>query len=158
MSRKHKQSKLASPKNAPHRRQKQKTRNLSWLWASLGILLVAVLGILVLRPKATDSTELTLAQVKAKIQQGAFLLDVRTQQEWDQFHLASSTLIPLDELPDRLNELPKDQDIFVVGLSGQRAQSGVTLLKQAGFSRVSFMSGGLQAWMNAGYPVDSGLP
>jgi rhodanese-related sulfurtransferase len=158
MSRKHKRSKLASKKTAPHRRKKPKKRNLAWLWVSLGALFVALIGILLLRPKATPSTELTLPQVNTKFQQGAFFLDVRTQQEWDQFRVAGSTLIPLDELPNRLNELPKDQDIVVVCQSGQRAQSGVKLLKKAGFSRVSFMSGGLQAWMNAGYPVDSGLP
>ena len=96
----------------------------------MGALLVATVGILLLRPKAADSTELTLAQAKAKIQQGAFILDVRTQQEWDQFRIAGSTLIPLDELPDRLNDLPKDQDIVVICQTGQRAQNGVTLLNR----------------------------
>lgn len=158
MSRKHRRSKFASANTSPHHREKPKKRNLSWLWAGLGALLIATVGILLLRLKAADSTELTLAQAKVKIQQGAFILDVRTQQGWDQFRIAGSTLIPLDELPSRLNELPKDQDIVVICQSGQRAQNGVTLLKQAGFTRVSFMSGGLQAWMNAGYPVDSGLP
>jgi rhodanese-related sulfurtransferase len=158
MSRKHKRSKLASVNTPTYRRQKPKKRNLAWLWVGLGALLVAAVGILLLRPKTAPSIELTLAEANAKLLQGAFFLDVRTQQEWDQFRIAGSTLIPLDELPNRLNELPKDQDIVMVCQSGQRAQSGVTLLKQAGFSRVSFMSGGLQAWMNAGYPVDSGLP
>jgi rhodanese-related sulfurtransferase len=46
----------------------------------------------------------------------------------------------------------------VVCQTGLRAESGVTILQQAGFSRVSSLIGGLQAWINAGYPVESGLP
>ncbi len=142
MSRKHKRSNLASAKTAPHRRQKPKKQNLAWLWVSLGALLVAFIGILLLGPKATPSFGLTLAQVNTKLQQGAFVLDVRTQQEWDQFRILGSTLIPLDELPNRLDELPRDRDIVVVCQSGVRAQSGVATLEQAGFSRVSLLTGG----------------
>jgi hypothetical protein len=98
MSRKHTHSKhVAEP--ASHRRQKIHKRNLAWLWVGLGALLVAVVGILLLRPKAALSIEITPAQAYAKFQQGVFILDVRSQEEWDQFHIAGSTLIPLDQLP-----------------------------------------------------------
>jgi rhodanese-related sulfurtransferase len=83
---------------------------------------------------------------------------VRSQAEWDQFHIKDSTPIPLDELPNRLAELPKDKDIMVVCLSGHRSQSGTALLQQAGFMRVFCLSGGLQAWKAAGYPVQNGTP
>lgn len=158
MTRKHRQSNLASAKSDPHRRKKPGKRSLIWLWVTLGIMLMAVGGFLLLRPTEVDSIGLSLAQANTKLQQGAFFLDVRTQQEWDQFRIAGSTLIPVDELPNRLNELPKDQDIVVVCQTGLRAESGVTILQQAGFSRVSSLIGGLQAWINAGYPVESGLP
>jgi rhodanese-related sulfurtransferase len=111
-----------------------------------------------LSSKATPSVEITPAQAYAKFQQGAFFLDVRSQDEWNQFHIAGSTLIPLDELQNRLNELPKNQDIVVVCLSGHRSQSGVTILQQAGFKQVSCLSGGLQAWTAAGYPVEGKAP
>lgn len=158
MSRKHPRSPAASSKPAPNRRHKTRSRNLVWLWVTLGVLLVVGVGILLGSPKTASSVELTVAQANTRLRQGAFFLDVRTQQEWNQFRIAGSTLIPLDELPSRLNELPKDQDIIVVCQSGQRAQTGVSILKQAGFSRVSYIVGGLQAWVNAGYPVQSGLP
>jgi rhodanese-related sulfurtransferase len=102
--------------------------------------------------------EITPAQAYAKYQQGAFFLDVRSQDEWNQFHIAGSTLIPLDELPNRLNELPRNQDIVVICLSGHRSQSGVAILQQAGFPRLSYLSGGLQAWTAAGYPVQGNAP
>jgi rhodanese-related sulfurtransferase len=158
MSRKHRRSIFASTNTSPHHRQKPKKRNLSWLWVGLGALLIATVGILLFRPKAADSTELTLAQAKVKIQQGAFILDVRTQQEWDQFRIAGSTLIPLDELPNRLNDLPKDQDIVVVCLSGVRAQSGIVILQQAGFKHIFYLSGGLNAWKSARYPLEVKTP
>jgi phage shock protein E len=158
MSRKRPKSSQPSAEPGSHRRHKTHKRNLAWLWVSLGALLVAVVGILLLSSKVTPSVEITPAQAYAKYQQGAFFLDVRSQDEWDQFHIAGSTLIPLDQLQNRLNELPKDQDIVVVCLSGHRSQSGTTILQQAGFTRVSCLSGGLQAWTAAGYPIEGNAP
>jgi rhodanese-related sulfurtransferase len=158
MSGKHQKSKRASFEPASHRGHKTHPRNLTWLWISLGVLVVIVVGILLLRSKAAPSFEITPAQAYAKFQQGAFFLDVRNQDEWDQFHIAGSTLIPLDQLQNRLNELPNDQDIVVVCLSGHRSQSGVAILQQAGFTRISCLTGGLQAWMDASYPVEKGSP
>jgi rhodanese-related sulfurtransferase len=109
-------------------------------------------------PAAVSSLAITPAQGYAKFQQGSFFLDVRTQLEWDQFHIKDSTLIPLGELQTRLNELPKSKDIVVVCLSGQLSQNGAAILQQAGFPHVSYVSGGLQAWMAAGYPVENGIP
>jgi rhodanese-related sulfurtransferase len=158
MSRKHSKSTQPSAEPASHRRHKTQKRNLAWLWVSMGALLAAVVGILLISSKATPSVEITPAQAYAKYQQGAFFLDVRSQDEWDQFHIAGSTLIPLDQLQNRLSELPKDQDIVVVCLTGHRSQSGTTILQQAGFTRVSCLSGGLQAWTAAGYPVEGNAP
>jgi rhodanese-related sulfurtransferase len=45
-----------------------------------------------------------------------------------------------------------------VCLSGHRSQSGTAILQQAGFMRVFCLSGGLQAWKAAGYPVQNGTP
>ena len=158
MSRKHPKSKHAISEPTSHQRHKTHKRNLAWLWVSLGALLVAAVGILLLSSKATPSVEITPAQAYAKFQQGAFFLDVRSQEEWDHFHITGSTLIPLDELQNRLSDLPKKQDIVVICLSGHRSQSGVTILQKAGFTRLSCLSGGLQAWTAAGYPIEGNAP
>ena len=86
---------------------------------------------------------------------GTFLLDVRTPEEWNEYHAPNTTLIPLDELAARVNELPKDQPIVVVCRSGNRSQAGRDILLQAGFDATS-MDGGLKAWRNSGYPIVSG--
>jgi rhodanese-related sulfurtransferase len=158
MARKHQNLNPPSSKSASHRKNKNQKPNLTWLWVSLAVLLVAIAGFLLLRPKTSPSVEITPAQAYAKFQQGAFFLDVRSQEEWDQSHIAGSTLIPLDQLQNRLSELPKEQDIVVVCLSGHRSLSGATLLQQAGFKRVFCLSGGIQAWLAAGYPLESKTP
>jgi rhodanese-related sulfurtransferase len=148
-----------------HYKQLRRRKNLAWLWVTLGAVLLTVVGILVLNSQAAPShqnaatqtavsLEITPAEAYAKLQQGAFFLDVRSQEEWDQYHIKGSVLIPLDQLSARLGELPQDRDIVVVCLSGHRSQSGAALLVQAGFARVSCMNGGLQAWMEANYPVE----
>ena len=54
----------------------------------------------------------------------------------------------------RMSELPKDKDIVVVCRSGNRSKEGTTILRDAGFARVTCMTGGLQAWAAAGYPTE----
>jgi rhodanese-related sulfurtransferase len=158
MSRKHTRSKVTSPSSASQRQQKLRKRNLTWLWVGLGVLVVGIASILLFGPKPTPSVEISPAQANAKYRQGAFFLDVRSQDEYNQFHIKGSKLIPLDELQNRLSELSKDKDIVVVCLSGHRSQSGTAILQQAGFTHVSCLSGGLQAWRAAGYPVEGNAP
>ncbi len=85
---------------------------------------------------------------------GAFVLDVRTQAEWDEFHVPNTTLIPLDQLSTRIDEVPVDRPIIVVCRSGNRSQQGRDILLKAGFEQVASMDGGLIAWRNSGYPTE----
>ena len=89
-----------------------------------------------------------------KYQAGAFVLDVRTQEEWDEYHAPNTTLIPLDQLVARLNEIPRDKEIVVVCRSGNRSQQGRDILLEAGFQQVTSMSGGLNEWRSKGYPIE----
>ncbi len=87
-------------------------------------------------------------------QNGAFVLDVRTVEEWNEYHAPNTTLIPLDQLASRVNELPRDRDIVVVCRSGNRSQEGRDILLGAGFERVTSMTGGLLEWRANGYPIE----
>ena len=84
---------------------------------------------------------------------GAFVLDVREQDEWDAGHVEGATLIPLGELPNRLSELPKDKQIIVMCKTGNRSAQGRNLLLANGFSQVTSMAGGITAWVQAGLPT-----
>jgi rhodanese-related sulfurtransferase len=87
-------------------------------------------------------------------QSGAFVLDVRTVEEWNEYHVPNTTLIPLDQLASRLNALPRDRQIVVVCRSGNRSQEGRDILLEAGFEQVTSMRGGLSEWRAGGYPVE----
>lgn len=98
--------------------------------------------------------EITVDTAHQKYSDGVYLLDVRTQEEWDEVHIPGTTLIPLDQLSNRLSELPEGQEIVVVCRSGNRSQEGRNILRQAGFSHVSSMTGGIREWTAAGYPSE----
>jgi rhodanese-related sulfurtransferase len=144
--------KRKSPKKA--RKQKQ-----MWTWIGIGLGATAILvAIILLIPKGSTESTISAAQAYQKFQQGALFLDVRSQEEWDKAHIAKSINIPLDELQNHLNELPKNRDIVVVCLVGQRSQEGMTILRNVGFARASCMTGGLNAWKVAGYPLEGNIP
>lgn len=105
---------------------------------------------------AALSREVNVAQAYEMYQQDdVFVLDVRTQEEWDEYHAPNTTLIPLDQLPARLSEVPKDKEILVVCRSGNRSQEARDILLAAGYNATS-MAGGLIDWRANGYPVESG--
>lgn len=97
--------------------------------------------------------EISVDEAYQMYQSGTFVLDVRTQEEWDEYHAPTTTLIPLDQLPNRLNELPKDREIVVVCRSGNRSQQGRDILLAAGYNATS-MAGGLKEWYAKGYPIE----
>ena len=132
--------------------------NLTWLWIALGIGVFAVVAFFLFQPAASAPSEISVAQAYEKFQQGAFFLDVRSQEEWSQVHISKSTLIPLDQLSNRLDEVPKDQDVVVICRSGVRSKAGMTVLREAGYTRAVCMTGGLIAWKAAGYPLEGDNP
>ena len=91
------------------------------------------------------------------VQAGAFMLDVRTQAEWDEYHSQLAVLIPLDQLQARLSEVPRDQPVLVVCRSGNRSQQGRDILLAAGYNATS-MAGGMQDWYAKGYPIEGTPP
>ena len=100
--------------------------------------------------------EISVAQAAAKRDAGAFILDVRQPDEWNETHIPGATLIPLDKLEARVNEVPKDKEVVVVCRSGNRSKPGRDALKAAGFTQVTSVTGGLKDWKAAGLPTVTG--
>jgi len=100
--------------------------------------------------------DISVAEAAAKRDAGAFILDVRQPAEWNAAHIPGATLIPLDQLEARMNEVPKDREVVVVCHSGNRSKQGRDILKNAGFTQVTSMSGGLTQWTAAGNPTVPG--
>jgi rhodanese-related sulfurtransferase len=108
--------------------------------------------------QASLPLEISVQEAYPEYQARAFFLDVREQAEWDEFHIPGASLIPLGELPDRLNELPRDRKIVVGSRSGNRSRQGRDILLNAGFTNVTSMVSGLTGWSIAGYPIEGTRP
>jgi rhodanese-related sulfurtransferase len=83
-----------------------------------------------------------------------FLLDVREPWEYQAGHVPGARLIPLAELEDRVNEVPRDQPILAICHSGQRSLAAAGYLLDLGYTSVSNVDGGTAAWIERGYPVE----
>jgi rhodanese-related sulfurtransferase len=134
--------------------------NPYWVFAILGVLLFAIIGFVVyqqsLQANASFPAEISVAQAAEKRTQGAFILDVRQPEEWTQFHIPGANLIPLGDLPNRLNEVPKDREVVVVCRSGHRSAQGRDILLKAGYTQVTSMAGGVAQWQAQGQPIATG--
>ena len=82
-----------------------------------------------------------------------FLLDVRTHDEFSLNTLPGAVNIPLDELRDRLDELPKDKMIYTFCAVGLRGYLAYRILIQHGFEKVRNLSGGLKTYRAATAPI-----
>ena len=74
------------------------------------------------------------------------LVDVREPHEWEIAHIDGAHLIPLSQLPDRLNELDGHAEIVTQCHHGARSMKALEILRGAGFSKVRNLAGGIDAW------------
>jgi len=74
------------------------------------------------------------------------LLDVRQPWEYEICNLDDSLLIPMSQIPVKLDQLEKDQETVVICHHGVRSRRVASFLEQAGFSNIINLKGGLDAW------------
>jgi rhodanese-related sulfurtransferase len=98
--------------------------------------------------------EVTALEALELLDGDAVLIDVRQPGEWDAGHAPMATLIPLAELPDHLDELPKDRVIVCACRSGGRSLRAATFLDENGFDVVN-LTGGMIAWFAEDLPFES---
>lgn len=84
----------------------------------------------------------------------AFLLDVRTPDEYRQVHLKGAVLIPLDQLERRVKEIPRERPIVVYCAVGARSNAAAGILASRGFREIYNVSDGVVGWFKNGYPVE----
>lgn len=91
--------------------------------------------------------QITVKQFKQRRDAGEeiFLLDVREPYEY-QIAQIGGTLIPQNDVPNRLAEIPRDREIVVQCRSGARSQRIAEYLKQSGYANVANLAGGILAW------------
>jgi len=108
-------------------------------------------------PVQTGIPEITPAEVKKKMDahEPFILIDVREPHEYQICHIPGSKLIPLGEVPKRMNELNSADEIVVHCKSGMRSAKAVDLLMKSGFRKIHNLKGGILAWSDQ---VDPSVP
>ena len=86
--------------------------------------------------------QVSMSEVRGLVEQGAYILDVREMPEYELGHIKSATIIPLSQLRDRIEEIPRDVPIYVHCRSGQRSYNAVLTLQAQGYTQVFNISGG----------------
>lgn len=94
--------------------------------------------------------EISTSDLRARLDAGEdiMLLDVRQPEEYAEQHIPNSILVPLGELPDRIDEIEeyRDKEIVVICRSGNRSGQACMFLTMSGFGHVMNMRGGMLQW------------
>jgi rhodanese-related sulfurtransferase len=85
----------------------------------------------------------------------AYLIDVREDDEWQAGHAPSAVHLPMNQLPERLTEVPAEGDVVIVCRSGHRSAEVVRFLLAQGFENVRNLTDGMFGWAAAGRPLVS---
>jgi rhodanese-related sulfurtransferase len=99
--------------------------------------------------------EIDVHELATLREHGAILLDVRNPDEWEGARVPDVPLIPLAELPGRVDEVPQGEPLYVICAGGGRSAKAAELLRSQGVDAVN-VAGGTRAWIEAGYPTESG--
>ena len=96
---------------------------------------------------------------QALVSGGAMLLDVREPDEWGAGHAPGAAFMPMGQVEEHIDELPRDRRIVVICRSGGRSATVTQALVAAGFDGVN-LAGGMRAWAASGFDVvtDDGSP
>jgi rhodanese-related sulfurtransferase len=96
-----------------------------------------------------------IEDVKAAIENGAYLIDVREASEYAEGHIPGAVNIPIRTLAQNLDQVPTDQPVLVYCASGHRAGMATAALRELGYDNVKAFPGGWKAWSGAGEEVST---
>ena len=125
------------------------------------IALVVVSGVALILPMLMGSGANDVNPAAATLlinREDAQVIDVREAEEFAAGHLPDAKNVPLAKLADRISEIErfKDKPVIVCCASGMRSGKACGELGKLGFAKVHNLSGGIDAWVGAGYPVKKG--
>ncbi|MCW2833955.1 MAG: Thioredoxin [Nocardioides sp.] len=102
---------------------------------------------------AAASGEVTLDDFAAAHAMGAFVLDVREDHEFTAGHVPGAVHISMNDVPERLAEVPTDRQVMVICQSGGRSRAIADYLKAQGVDAFN-VTEGTQGWAQRGWPLD----
>jgi len=97
-------------------------------------------------------TQADIRQLQSALALGAKLIDVRETHEFESGHVAEAALIPLQTVPDHIDEFRDTNPVYVICRSGARSHRVCEYLAQQGVEAIN-VAGGMIAWADEGLPV-----
>ena len=86
---------------------------------------------------------------------GAPVIDVREPEEYEAVHVPGAVLVPLGQVVERVQEVPRDGPVYVICASGNRSAKATQWYRSQGIDARN-VAGGTKAWVESGKPVASG--
>jgi hydroxyacylglutathione hydrolase len=84
-----------------------------------------------------------------------WILDVRSEEEVQRNAIPLAYNVHLTQLPERLDQVPRDRQVYVFCGSGLRAMIGASLMQRQGYDNLTVVLGGLKGWSSVTCPLDS---
>lgn len=97
--------------------------------------------------------EVSRDEAQKLIDEGAQLVDVRVEHEWEVGHIAGATHLPLDELAERAGEIDKERPVVLYCRGGTRSTMAAAALADAGYDAAK-LTDGIVGWSEAGLALD----
>lgn len=100
-----------------------------------------------------ETREVSRDEARKLVEDGAQLVDVRADHEWEAGRIAGATHLPLAELAERTDEIDKDRPVVLYCRGGTRSTMATDALAEAGFD-ASKLSEGIVGWDEADLPLE----
>jgi len=102
---------------------------------------------------ATEGKEVSRDEAQKLIEDGAQLIDVRADHEWETSRIPGATHLPLAELAERAGEVDRERPVVIYCRGGNRSTMAAAALADAGYDAAK-LSEGIVGWAEAGLPLD----
>jgi rhodanese-related sulfurtransferase len=103
--------------------------------------------------QASEAPEVSREEARKMLDEGAQLVDVRADHEWEAGRIAGAKHMPLAQLPQRTDEIDKDRPVVVYCRGGNRSSMATAALDDAGFEAVK-LSDGIVGWNEDDLPLE----
>ncbi|WP_373229865.1 rhodanese-like domain-containing protein [Cohnella sp.] len=98
----------------------------------------------------SNYTTTTVEELKARLDAGEkiHLIDVREDEEVAQGMIPGAIHLPLGQVPQRLDEIPREEEVIIICRSGYRSDQACQYLASLGYTGTTNLVGGMLAWVN----------
>jgi rhodanese-related sulfurtransferase len=105
------------------------------------------------KEQGNEVREVSREEARKLIDEGAQIVDVRADHEWEAGRIAGATHVPLPQLPERLGEIDKDRPVVVYCRGGNRSSMATAALADAGYEAAK-LSEGIVGWEEEDLPLE----